>query len=170
MMPGERVGQGRLGDDGSSRIRISSYGMERRLCQEVALRWFCELELEQCPGCSARNFTYPSGCSLRARRPWRSERLSAESSQRPPERHGAEYPGSWSPSLTHLKFGLAKPEVLKRLTAITVALRSDRSWRVNVDGELATKTPAKFEVRPKALTVMVPSALPLNHLDLSRPS
>jgi hypothetical protein len=88
----------------------------------------------------------------------------------PPERHGAEYPGSWSPSLTHLKFGLAKPEVLKRLTAITVALRSDRSWRVNVDGELATKTPAKFEVRPKALTVMVPSALPLNHLDLSRPS
>ena len=76
----------------------------------------------------------------------------------------------WSPSLTHLKFGLAKPEVLKRLTAITVALRSDRSWRVNVDGELATKTPAKFEVRPKALTVMVPSALPLNHLDLSRPS
>jgi diacylglycerol kinase (ATP) len=66
-------------------------------------------------------------------------------------------------SLTHLKFGLAKPEVLKRLTALTVTLRTDPPRTVDVDGELATETPAKFDVRPKALTVMVPRALSPNH-------
>ncbi len=71
-------------------------------------------------------------------------------------------------SLTHLKFGLAKPDVLKRLTATTVALRTDQPRTVDVDGELATETPAKFEVRSKALTVMVPRALPPNHLGSSR--
>jgi diacylglycerol kinase family enzyme len=71
-------------------------------------------------------------------------------------------------SLTHLKFGLAKPEVLKRLTALTVTLRTDPPRTVDVDGELATETPAKFDVRPKALTVMVPRALSPNHRDLSR--
>ena len=67
-------------------------------------------------------------------------------------------------SVTHLKFGLAKPDVLKRLTATTVSLRTDQPRTVDADGELATETPAKFEVRSKALTVMVPRALPPNHL------
>lgn len=61
-------------------------------------------------------------------------------------------------SLAHLKFGLAKPAVLKRLTATTVAVRTDRPRIVDVDGELPTKTPARFEVRLKALTVIVPSS------------
>jgi hypothetical protein len=81
------------------------------------------------------------------------------------------YPGRfWQlvASLKHLKFGLAKPEVIKRLSAVTVALRTDRPRTVNADGELATKTPAKFEVPPKALTVMVPRTLSPNHTALSR--
>jgi diacylglycerol kinase (ATP) len=71
-------------------------------------------------------------------------------------------------SVTHLKFGLAKPDVLNRLTATTAALHTDRPRPVNADGQLATQTPAKFELSPKALTVMVPQTLPLNHRGLSR--
>jgi diacylglycerol kinase (ATP) len=79
------------------------------------------------------------------------------------------YPGRfWQlvASVTHLKFGLAKPDVLKRLTATTVALRTDRPRWVDADGQLATKTPAKFKLSPKALTVIVPKTLPLNHRGL----
>jgi diacylglycerol kinase family enzyme len=66
------------------------------------------------------------------------------------------YPGRfWQlfASIMHLKFRVAKPEVLKRLSAVTVALRTDRPRSVDVDGELATETPARFGLRPKALTV-----------------
>lgn len=62
----------------------------------------------------------------------------------------------------HLKFGLARPEALKRLSAVTVTLRTDRPRSVDADGELATETPATFGLRPEALTVMVPRTLPPN--------
>ena len=71
-------------------------------------------------------------------------------------------------SLMHLRFGLAKPEVLKHLSAVTVTLRTDRPRSVDADGELATETPATFGLRPKALTVMVPRTLPPSHRGLSR--
>jgi diacylglycerol kinase (ATP) len=80
------------------------------------------------------------------------------------------YPGRfWQlvAAVTHLRFGLAKPDVLKRLTATTAALRTDRPRSVNADGQLATKTPAKFKLSPKALTVIVPQTLPLNHRGLA---
>lgn len=70
-------------------------------------------------------------------------------------------------SAAHLKFGLAKPEVLKRLTATSVALRTTRPRPINVDGELITQTPAEFGVNPKSLIVMVPQTLPLNHRGLA---
>ena len=70
-------------------------------------------------------------------------------------------------SAAHLKFGLSKPEVLKRLTATSVALRTNRPRPINVDGELVTQTPAEFEVKPKSLIVMVPRTLPLNHRGLA---
>jgi diacylglycerol kinase (ATP) len=79
------------------------------------------------------------------------------------------YPGRfWQliASVTHLKFGLARPDVLKRLSAITVALRTDRPRSVNADGQLATKTPAEFGLLPKALTVIVPETLPPDHRGL----
>jgi len=66
------------------------------------------------------------------------------------------YPGRfWQlfASIMHLKFRVAEPEVLKRLSAVTVALRTDRPRSVDVDGELTTETPARFGLRPKALTV-----------------
>jgi YegS/Rv2252/BmrU family lipid kinase len=81
------------------------------------------------------------------------------------------YPGSfWQlvASIMHLKFGLTKPEVLKRLSAVTVTVRTDRPQSINADGEFATATPASFEVRPKALTVIVPRKLAPEHRGLSR--
>jgi diacylglycerol kinase (ATP) len=59
---------------------------------------------------------------------------------------------------------------LMHLSAVSVALRADRPRSVDVDGELATDTPARFELRPAALTVIVPSVLPPDHRGLSRPS
>ena len=73
------------------------------------------------------------------------------------------YPGRFCQlvaSLAHLKFGLPKPEVLTRLTASVVTVRTDRPRTVDADGELPTKTPATFKVRTKALTVVAPSAPP----------
>jgi diacylglycerol kinase family enzyme len=81
------------------------------------------------------------------------------------------YPGRfWQlvAALMHLKFGLARPDALKRLSAVNVALRADRPRSVDADGELATDTPAKFELRKAALTVIVPSVLPPDHRGLSR--
>jgi YegS/Rv2252/BmrU family lipid kinase len=72
-------------------------------------------------------------------------------------------------ALMHLRFGLARPDALKRLSAVNVALRADRPRSVDADGELTTDTPAKFELRKAALTVIVPSALPPDHRGLSRP-
>lgn len=80
------------------------------------------------------------------------------------------YPGRfWHlfASFMHLKFGLARPEVLKQRSAVTVTLHTDRPRSVNADGELATETPATFGLRPAALTVMVPHVLP-DHRGLSR--
>jgi YegS/Rv2252/BmrU family lipid kinase len=81
------------------------------------------------------------------------------------------YPGRFRQlvfSLIHLKFGLAKPEVLKRLSGVSVALRTDRPRSVDADGMLVTETPATFGLRREALTVMVPHRLPPNHRGLSR--
>jgi YegS/Rv2252/BmrU family lipid kinase len=82
------------------------------------------------------------------------------------------YPGRfWQlvASFMHLKFGLAKPEVLKQRSAVTVTLHTDRPRSVDVDGELATKTPATFGLCSAELTVMVPHILPPDHRGLSRP-
>ena len=81
------------------------------------------------------------------------------------------YPGRfWQlvASLMHLKFGWTKPDVLKRLSGVTVTLRTDRPRSVDADGELATETPAAFGLRREALTVMVPCTLPPNHRGLLR--
>ena len=82
------------------------------------------------------------------------------------------YPGRfWQlfASFMHLKFGLAKPEVLRQRSAATATLRTDRPQSVDADGELATETPATFRLCSAALTVMVPSILPPDHRGLSRP-
>jgi diacylglycerol kinase (ATP) len=82
------------------------------------------------------------------------------------------YPGRfWQlvAALVQLRFGLATPDALKRLSAANVALRADRPRSVDADGELATDTPARFELRKSALTVIVPSVLPPDHRGLSRP-
>ena len=71
-------------------------------------------------------------------------------------------------SFMHLKFGLAKPEVLKQRSAVTVTLHTDRPRSVDADGELTTETPATFRLSPAALTVMVPRILPNDHRGLSR--
>jgi diacylglycerol kinase (ATP) len=73
------------------------------------------------------------------------------------------YPGRlWQlvASLAHLKFGLAKPDVLRQLKATTVTLNTDRPRPINADGELVTQTPGSFVVLPRALTVMVPADAP----------
>jgi YegS/Rv2252/BmrU family lipid kinase len=82
------------------------------------------------------------------------------------------YPGRfWQlvAALMRLRFGLARSDALKRLSAVSVALRADRPRSVDADGELATDTPAKFELRRAALTVLVPSVLPPDHRGLSLP-
>ena len=62
---------------------------------------------------------------------------------------------------THLRFGFAKPDLLKRGTASARDLAHGRRHRpINVDGELDGATPATFELLPGALTVIVPRALP----------
>jgi diacylglycerol kinase (ATP) len=72
-------------------------------------------------------------------------------------------------SLAHLKFGLPKPDVLRRLKATTVTLSTDRPRSINADGELATQTPGKFGVLPLALTVMVPADAPAQSAGLGKP-
>ena len=49
---------------------------------------------------------------------------------------------------THLKFGFAKPDLLKRGTATRVTLRTAMPRPINVDGELDATTPATFELIP----------------------
>ncbi len=66
-------------------------------------------------------------------------------------------------SLTHLKFGLAKPDVLKKRTAKHVVLRTTEPRSLNVDGDLVGKTPATFEMLPAALIVLVPRDLDASH-------
>ena len=81
------------------------------------------------------------------------------------------YPGRfWQllASFMHLKFGLAKPEVLKQRSAATATLHTDRPRSVDADGQLATETPATFGLCPAALTVIVPRILPPDHRGLSR--
>jgi diacylglycerol kinase (ATP) len=72
------------------------------------------------------------------------------------------YPGQvWQliAALAHLKFGWAKPDVLKQLTALSVTLRTHRPRAINADGGRVTETPARFGV-------IVPRTLLLNHRGL----
>jgi YegS/Rv2252/BmrU family lipid kinase len=81
------------------------------------------------------------------------------------------YPGRlWQliASLGHLKFGGPKPEVLQRLSAVSVTLSTNKSRVIDADGVQATETPARFELRPRALKVIVPRTLPLDHRGLSQ--
>jgi diacylglycerol kinase family enzyme len=62
------------------------------------------------------------------------------------------YPGRlWqlATSLIHLKFGTSKPEVLQRLTAVSVSLRTNRPRPVDADGELVTKTLRNLDSIPR---------------------
>jgi YegS/Rv2252/BmrU family lipid kinase len=80
------------------------------------------------------------------------------------------YPGTfWQlfACLTHLRFGLMKPNVLDRHTATHVMLRTRRPRPVDADGRHATDTPAEFTLTRQALTVIVPPELPDNHRGLS---
>src|SRR6185312_14642533 len=49
-------------------------------------------------------------------------------------------------SLAHLKFGWPKPNVLERLTALTVTLSTNRPRAIDADGVRTTETPARFEL------------------------
>ena len=69
---------------------------------------------------------------------------------------------------THLKFGFAKPDLLKRGSATRVTLRTATPRQINVDGELDATTPATFELIPAALTVIVPRTLPAGHRGLQK--
>ena len=73
--------------------------------------------------------------------------------------------------LTHLRFGLMKkPKVLDRHTAVKVKLTTPRPRAVDVDGRVATKTPAEFTLKHKALKVVVPRKQPKNHRGLVQTS
>jgi diacylglycerol kinase (ATP) len=80
------------------------------------------------------------------------------------------YPGTfWQlfACLTHLRFGLMrKPKVLDRHTAVHVKLTTRRPRAVDADGRLATKTPAEFTLKRKALKVVVPRKQPKAHRGL----
>jgi YegS/Rv2252/BmrU family lipid kinase len=80
------------------------------------------------------------------------------------------YPGTfWQlfACLTHLRFGLMKPNVLDRHTATRVMLSTRRPRPVDADGRHAADTPAEFALAPRVLTVLVPQELPKNHRGLS---
>jgi diacylglycerol kinase (ATP) len=81
------------------------------------------------------------------------------------------YPGSfWQlfACLTHLRFGLLKPNLLDRHTATRIMLRTGRARSVDTDGRLATETPAEFSLLRESLTVLVPRTLPEGHRGISR--
>lgn len=54
-----------------------------------------------------------------------------------------------------------EPEPIVALTGRRIAVRTSRPRHVNADGELATETPAVFEVAPRALEVFVPAEGPI---------
>ena len=61
--------------------------------------------------------------------------------------------------LPSLRLGtIAREEEAEVWRAKRIAIRTDRSKRINVDGELVGTTPANFAVREKCLEVFVPSA------------
>jgi diacylglycerol kinase (ATP) len=81
------------------------------------------------------------------------------------------YPGTfWQlfACLTHLRFGLMKPNVLDRHTARKVTLRTRRARPVDADGRLTGETPVEISLLRKGLTVMVPLNLPEGHRGISR--
>ena len=81
------------------------------------------------------------------------------------------YPGTfWQlfACLTHLRFGLMKPNVLDRHTARKVTLRTRRARPVDADGRLTGETPVEISLLRKGLTVMVPRNLPEGHRGISR--
>jgi diacylglycerol kinase family enzyme len=69
---------------------------------------------------------------------------------------------------THLRLGFTKPNLLKRGTATRVNLRTTRPRPINVDGELHGATPARFDLTPTALTVILPPTLPTDHRGLTK--
>ena len=81
------------------------------------------------------------------------------------------YPGTfWQlfTCLTHLRFGLMKPNVLDRHTARKVTLRTRRARPVDADGRLTGETPVEISLLREVLTVMVPRNLPEGHRGISR--
>jgi YegS/Rv2252/BmrU family lipid kinase len=68
--------------------------------------------------------------------------------------------------VTHLKFGLPKPDILRQQSARHVLLRTSRPRSINGDGEIVTKTPAEFTLLPGRLKVMVPQSSPADHRGL----
>jgi YegS/Rv2252/BmrU family lipid kinase len=70
-------------------------------------------------------------------------------------------------SIINLRFGVTRPEILQRLSAVSITLRTDRPRPINVDGEIAATTPATFRVEAQALPVLIPRELPKDHRGLS---
>ncbi len=67
-----------------------------------------------------------------------------------------------------LRFGQHKRnEAVRTFTAKRLIVRTSRSVDVNTDGEITTKTPAEFSILPAALPVLVPPALPSDHIGLT---
>lgn len=57
-------------------------------------------------------------------------------------------------------------EAVQTFTASRLSVTTSRSVDVNTDGEITTKTPAEFSILPGALPVLVPTALPTDHIGL----
>jgi len=70
--------------------------------------------------------------------------------------------------VTHLRFGLMRPQLLSRHKAERVVLRTRRARPVDADGRHVTETPAEFSVLRAGLKVLVPQVLPADHRGLSR--
>lgn len=59
-------------------------------------------------------------------------------------------------AVTHLKFGLTKPDILRRRTARHVTIRTRKPHPINTDGEIGTHTPAEITLLLQALSVILP--------------
>lgn len=71
-------------------------------------------------------------------------------------------------ALFALRFGQHKRnEAVRTFSAMRLSVSTSRSVDVNTDGEITTKTPAEFSILPAALPVLVPPALPSDHIGLT---
>jgi len=72
-------------------------------------------------------------------------------------------------SITHLKFGSSRPELIERSCATHITASTSTPRPINADGEIKAETPAEFSLLREALTVIVPHTLPEGHRGLVGP-